>query len=156
MLIEIVGIDGSGKTTLNVAISFATQDEYPEAQAFYTVCGYGGAPIEKSDIVVLARLDETIIGIVRLCRSPGRLWLRGMQVLSEFRRTGVGTALLDTLNSAMQGQPTYCLPYAHLDRFYGRAGFAVCDADSMPADLAARLETQQREGLSVIGMYRPA
>lgn len=78
-----------------------------------------------------------------------------MQVHPEKRRMGIGAAMLKNLEEAMVHSTTYCLPYAHLERFYGAAGFIRCPIDAMPQHLGERLAAQQNAGLSVIGMRRP-
>ncbi|MDQ8020498.1 MAG: GNAT family N-acetyltransferase [Moraxellaceae bacterium] len=138
----------------DVRIAVATPEALADAQRFYDDCGYGGAAIVPEDTVVIARHARGIIAIVRLCHEGGLLCLRGMQVHPEYRRQGIGTQLLRTLERAIGERSCYCLPYSHLVEFYAQAGFAVLAADELPELLQERLAHNRRRGLDVIAMRR--
>lgn len=133
----------------------ATPAEHAEAQAFYAACGYGGAAIQPTDRVVLARSDGQIVGVGRLSDEGGAWCLRGMQVAPSFRGSGIGRRVLDTLVVHMQNAACWCLPYTHLAGFYGRAGFEQRHAN-MPGHLQSRLDRYRARGMDVIAMWRPA
>lgn len=48
----------------------------------------------------------------------------------------------------------YCVPYAHLVRFYGRIGFAELAQGAGPSFLVARAEDYRSRGLKVTIMAR--
>ena len=123
-------------------------------RALYGTCGYGGG-VRPEDHVVVARHHADLIGAARLCLESGLLVLRGMQVHPERRRRGVGAAMLTRLEEAMAGTPCWCLPYRHLEAFYGRAGFVTVRPDSAPAFLRHRLTAYLARGADVILMHRP-
>lgn len=138
-----------------IRISPASTDELLAAQRFYDTCGYGGAAIQFDDFVVLARKQDLIVGIGRLCNDAGSLCLRGMQVQMEHRRTGVGSMVLNRLSGQIGAVACYCLPYSHLVSFYARVGFEPI-AHSLPEVLDQRLRGYLRRGLDVTAMLRPA
>ena len=136
-----------------VEIVIASTSELPAAQRFYECRGYGGAPIRNRDYVVLARLQERIVGIGRLTEEDGLLWLRGMQVDPQFQRSGVGTRILQRLSREIGDRRCCCLPYTHLVGFYRQAGFV--QATDLPSGLADRLADYVSRGLPVVAMVRP-
>ena len=137
----------------NVSVETARENELVEAQRFYDSRGYGGAAIETTDIVVLAKYEKGIVGIGRLCQEGGFICLRGMQVLPEFQRQGIGSLILQQLENEMGPNPCYCLPYEHLLNFYGQAGFKHVAAD-LPTILDHRLAEYSDRGLTVVAMFR--
>ncbi|MCA0199147.1 MAG: GNAT family N-acetyltransferase [Proteobacteria bacterium] len=136
-----------------IEVIIADKDELPAAQRFYECRGYGGSPIQAKDYVVLAKLQERIIGIGRLTQENGLLWLRGMQVDPQFQRAGVGTRILHLLSVEIGGRQCCCLPYTHLVAFYRQAGFV--HAADLPSGLADRLADYVSRGLQVVAMVRP-
>ena len=137
----------------NVGVETARDSDLVEAQRFYDSRGYGGAAIEPGDIVVLAKNDTKIVGIGRLCREYGFTSLRGMQVSPEFQRQGLGSRILQRLESELGSHPCYCLPYEHLVTFYRQAGFEQVST-SLPMVLEQRLSEYATRGLAVIAMFR--
>jgi predicted N-acetyltransferase YhbS len=121
----------------------AGADDLDQVRDFYRRAGYAGqAKIE--DRVFVAIDGEAWVGIVRLVEEHGVTVLRGMRVLETHQRRGVGRALLRVTCQALDGQPCFCLPFAHLTGFYGQAGFREIDAADAPSFLAARLADYRR------------
>jgi len=139
----------------SIDVVVANADELPAAQAFYESRGYGGAAIEASDFVVLAKRQERIVGVGRLCQEQDLLWLRGMQVEPQSQRLGVGTRILHTLGQEIGGRRCCCLPYSHLVGFYQQADFQQA-RNHLPPALAARLASYVSRRLQVVAMVRPA
>ncbi|WP_222564189.1 GNAT family N-acetyltransferase [Novilysobacter antarcticus] len=137
----------------NVSVNTAKENELVEAQRFYDSRGYGGAAIETTDIVVLAKHETEIVGIGRLCQEGSFLCLRGMQVRPEFQRQGLGSRILQQLTNAIGLNPCYCLPYQHLVTFYGQAGFKHVST-GLPTILGHRLSEYSARGLDVVAMFR--
>jgi N-acetylglutamate synthase-like GNAT family acetyltransferase len=137
----------------NVGVEAAKENELVEAQRFYDSRGYGGAAIESTDIVVLAKHENEIVGIGRICQEDDLLCLRGMQVRPEFQRQGLGSRILQHLEKEIGLNPCYCLPYEHLRKFYGQAGFKHVST-GLPAILAHRLAEYSDRGLAVVAMFR--
>lgn len=133
----------------------ATPAQHPAAQAFYALCGYAGTEIAPADRVLLARRGTQLIGIVRLCSETGFCCLRGMQVLPDYRRQGVGSLLLAHLLPLIGTEPCFSLPYPHLEGFYAQAGFRALAPDALPLYLQDRLRSYLALGVEVIAMGRP-
>ena len=127
--------------------------EYPAAQAFYESRGYGGAAIEPSDFVVLAKGHGRVVGIGRLCQEGDLLWLRGMQVEPELQRSGVGSRILAKLAEEIAGRTCCCLPYGHLVSFYQQAGFQLANPP-LPTAMESRLASYLARGLNVVAMVK--
>ena len=138
-----------------IDIVVADKDEVLRAQQFYESREYGGAAVTPSDFVVLAKARGRIVGVGRLCQEQDLLWLRGMQVESQFQRRGIGTNILHRLDQEIGGRWCCCLPYNHLVSFYRQAGFELA-VDNLPLALAARLASYLSRGLKVVAMVRGA
>ena len=138
-----------------IEVTVANKDELPTAQQFYESRRYGGSAIEPLDFVVLAKLQDQIVGVGRLCQEKDLLWLRGMQVETQFQRTGVGSRILQLLSQEIGSRWCCCLPYNHLVSFYRQAGFEHA-AQNLPPALAGRLASYLSRGLQVVAMVRPA
>lgn len=96
------------------------------------------------DFILLAEDDDgKVVAAVRLCHESGYLILRGMLIAHGYRRQGLGKRMLRVLEPHMRDQDCFCLPYAHLEAFYGTVGFEqVADAD-LPDFFRARLAKYQ-------------
>jgi len=136
----------------SIDVAVAGQGELSQAQRFYQSRGYGGAAIVSSDHVVVARAGACIVGVGRLCREDGLLWLRGMQIEPRYQRRGLGSMILRQLEHAIGDRWCCCLPYGHLVGFY-RQGFEPAAGDLPPA-LGARLGNYRARGLDVLAMVR--
>lgn len=139
-----------------VRIRGATAADLSAAQRFYGQCGYGGGAIADDDKVLLAEAGGEIVGIGRLSHQHGVLCLRGMQVAATLRGNGIGKRILQRLATTIGTEECWCLPYEHLEGFYGSAGFLAIDQSAMPEFLRERLDGYRARGLRVIAMRRPA
>lgn len=139
-----------------VTVHIAAADEHPRAAAAYEAWGYGGG-VRPQDVVYLAESGGDLVGVVRrTVEDEGVAMLRGMQVAPEWRRRGVGAALLRTFVAGLGGAECFCIPYTHLVGFYGAGGFATLPDADAPAFLRERLAEYRAQGLSVLIMRRPA
>jgi N-acetylglutamate synthase-like GNAT family acetyltransferase len=134
-------------------VTVASMSELPAVAAFYATCGYGGGA-SQADTVLVSRISNQLVGVVRLCPQEGIVVLRGMQVHPAFRRQGIGSRLLSACIPSLNAGRTFCLPYTHLVSFYGGAGFSVVEPSELPAFLAARLSSYLARGEQVLGMCR--
>jgi GNAT superfamily N-acetyltransferase len=100
----------------------------------------------------LAERGSELVGVYRLAREQGVLVLRGMRVLQSGQRQGVGTRLLSHLRELTE--PCYCVPHAHLESFYGQAGFAALREEAAPKFLVSRAAEYRAQGLNVFIMRR--
>lgn len=123
-------------------------------QAFYSSVGYGGG-IHPGDRVLVARADQSILAVVRLCSESGTLVLRGMYVAEEKRGQGIGARLLESASAEIGSSECWCIPYSHLTDFYSRAGFRVCEEGGIPRFLDERRARYTSSGMMVVVMKRP-
>jgi predicted N-acetyltransferase YhbS len=101
-----------------------------EAEEFYRVQGRESRPDEVDSLLGL-RDGHGLLALVRLCPEFGGWSLRSMQVRGDRQRQGLGQRLLERFVaevSERQVPEVLCMPYAHLEDFYSRAGFAKLTA----------------------------
>jgi RimJ/RimL family protein N-acetyltransferase/GNAT superfamily N-acetyltransferase len=123
-------------------------------RAFYVASGHSGL-LAPADRLLVAERGSEIVGAVRLCVEEGVQVLRTMRVHPDLQRQGLGRRMLLHFETMLAGAECYCLPYAHLERFYGTIGFARVEPDALPPHLAARLGGYLRERPNAIAMRRP-
>jgi N-acetylglutamate synthase-like GNAT family acetyltransferase len=127
-------------------------------RSFYVSCGHSGL-LGPTDRVLIAEADGQIVAAVRLCVEDGVQVLRTMRVRPDFQRRGIGRLLLRRFVTMLdEGSDCFCIPYAHLEGFYGEVGFAAVPPDGLPPHLATRLAQYRRErpAVAVIAMRRQA
>lgn len=139
---------------LQMNIAVASSSDLADIAALYAEAGYG-APVDPADTVLVAKDEAHLIGVVRLCPEHGVTVLRGMQIRSAYQRQGIGAQLVAACRPYLDQHPSYCLPYAHLQPFYGAAGFTLADNADLPDFLAKRLASYLTNGQAVIAMQRP-
>ena len=130
----------------------AGPEEVERVRAAYLAWGYGGGAA-ASDVILIAEREGELLGIVRRTREDGTVMLRGMQVAPNERGRGVGTRLLAAFVARLGAAECWCVPYAHLVDFYGRAGFEAV-AEGAPPFLGERVESYRARGLDVTLMRR--
>ena len=99
----------------------ASAFEYPHVAAAYEAWGYHGG-VSPEDTLCIAEHGSELIAAVRRTHDGGFVLLRGMYVAPEYQRRGIGSQLLDFFVTHLDRAACYCVPYAHLRAFYGRAG----------------------------------
>lgn len=117
------------------------KDVFEEATAFYQECARE-TKLDRSDILIVAKSGVRIVGIVRLCFEEGVHVLRTMQIHPDFQRKGIGSLLLHRFDELLKERgirKIYCLPYEHLERFYGQIGFKRISTETAPRFLQDRL-----------------
>ncbi len=119
----------------------------PHVAALYLECGYGGG-IGVADTAYAAIREEHIVAAVRLCGEHEYIVLRGMQVLPGFQQRGIGSRLLAACVSHLNDGVAFCLPYAHLARFYGAVGFTTAHQVVVPSFLQERQTRYAASGLT--------
>lgn len=138
---------------MNVSVSVAQGDELPQVLQLYQLAGYGGG-VSADDIVLVAKDHARLLGAVRLCTEADFKVLRGMQVHPDFQGQGIGRMLLSGCVHYLDDSDAYCLPYAHLLRFYGQINFAAIEASALPPLLSQRLAGYVSAGQPVLAMKR--
>lgn len=106
--------------------------------AFYKERGYTPGAL-ATDILLVAKNGRKIIGAVRLCYEEGVWVLRGMHVLDEFQRQGIGTALLRQAEETLGNRITYLVCKPELYKFYGVIGFEPISDREAPIHLQKRV-----------------
>ncbi len=125
----------------------------PLVGAIYASFGYR-REVDPLDIVWLAEAGSEPIGIVRIATEHETLVLRGMRVAQVSQRSGIGTRMLRAIEEWLGPRECYCVPYAHLERFYGQVGFTRADPGGAPEFLIERVSQYRGEGLDVILLRR--
>jgi N-acetylglutamate synthase-like GNAT family acetyltransferase len=134
---------GIGASPLVVRVRRAHPADLPRVRARYAAWRYG-SDVALDDTAFIAEDDEALVGLVRLVQEQGVLVLRGMRVVAERQRQGVGTRLLHALVADVGTEACFCIPYPHLVGFYGRGGFVEIDPADAPAFLGERLTAYRR------------
>lgn len=135
------------------SIHEASPADYFAIAAFYERCGYSGG-LEPNDTVLTAVRNGALVGAVRLTSEQQELVLRGMQVLPEAQRQGIGTDLLEACLDRVSTSGCYCIPWAYLEAFYASRGFKRCKSADVPTTLSKRFTDYLAAGRDVILMCR--
>ena len=136
-----------------ISIHEVSNAEHPRIAAFYDECGYSGG-LRVDDKVLMAIRNGSLVGVVRLCTEDQDIVLRGMQVVSDLQRKGIGLALLQACVSRVSSAVCYCIPWAYLEEFYASGGFERCQSADVPEVLSERLSNYLEAGRDVILMRR--
>lgn len=138
-----------------LAIRIADAGEKERIEAFYT-SEQRRVEVHVADQFVLAENNGSLVGVVRLCREEGEYVLRTMFVNEAFRGKGLGREMLQVFKPLIEGKVCYCLPFSHLEPFYGTIGFQSIAIELAPPHLQQRLAKYIGEGLDMIAMMRSA
>lgn len=94
----------------------------------------------ESDFVVVAELDGARAGVGRLVPvEAGVGELGGIYVLPQFRGRAVARAIVTWLLDHSPYDRLFCIPFAHLERFYSGFGFAPLAPDvTVPQAIAGK------------------
>lgn len=115
------------------------------------------ARARNDDLFFLALLEKRPIGCVRFCVEEQTALLRSMMVAEEYRGLGVGEKLLAAFEAFLVREgvrDTFCLPYAHLEEFYGKIGFAKVGEAETPPFLLVRMVDYNQGAKRMICMKR--
>jgi N-acetylglutamate synthase-like GNAT family acetyltransferase len=127
--------------------------EQDRVRAFYRAATHPGL-VAPDDRVLIAEAGGEIVAAVRLCLEDGAQVLRTMRVRPDFQRRGIGRLVLRRCVTLLDERDCFCLPYAHLEGFYGEVGFERVPPEALPPHLAARLGGYLAERPNVIAMRR--
>jgi N-acetylglutamate synthase-like GNAT family acetyltransferase len=100
-----------------------------------------------SDLFFAAFIENTIVGVCRFCVEEKTPLLRSMVVHAPLRSQKIGATLLASFAHYLDQhniRPTYCIPYGHLEKFYGQIGFKVINEKDAPAFLQERIQTYRK------------
>ncbi|MBK9324406.1 MAG: GNAT family N-acetyltransferase [Bdellovibrionaceae bacterium] len=138
----------------DVEVKKLSEDQFEIARSFYKSVGYV-QPIQNHDKFFGAFHAGEMIGLVRLA-FENEVWvLRGMQVRPSYQFFGIGTKLIQLLDSDLGNETCFCLPHGWLDNFYGQIGFKTAESlENCPVFLAQRLAENKRKYPQLILMKR--
>lgn len=100
------------------------------------------AIIGPNDMLVIAKDKAKICGCVRLCQEEENFTLRSMLVREDYRHLGIGKQILlrfESLINELHVPSSYCIPYSHLENFYGMIGFRKIIEETAPIFLQNRI-----------------
>ena len=125
---------------------------YPLANRFYKQAREKGKT-QRSDEIYVARIDQQIVAAVRLCPlSEGKLLLRSLAVLPEYRRTGIGTQFMEYVVEQIGPRECWCYPFSWLQGFYEQFEFHRVESESAPEFIRTPFENYQRQGRDILIM----
>jgi RimJ/RimL family protein N-acetyltransferase/predicted N-acetyltransferase YhbS len=133
----------------SITIKSATYQDLENVKAFYKSRSYDHEIVD-TDKTFIAVKDREIVGVVRLVEEFGTVVLRGMQVNPAYQRQGVGLRLLRFLDSVLGNRECYCIPYTHLEQFYGTIGFKTIPEPASPKFLQERAQKYRQKSSNVI------
>ena len=136
-------------------INEAHRNERDTINSFYKSTGYKGSWGESERAFYISESSK-IIAVVKIENIDDIFTLRGMFVLDSYKKKGYGSELLNHIESTYKNQTLYCIPFAHLNKFYGKIGFEVIPKKEFPSLLKSRIHKYQKNGSNVIAMKRLA
>ena len=124
-----------------------------DLNAFYTEQGYHSdwSNIERAFV---ATDNNNIVGGVKVESSNGVSILRGMYISSNFQGNKLGTQLIKYIEPILNETISYCMPFAHLERFYAQIGFNKVNLNLYPGYLLQRYIGYENQGYKIIPMMR--
>jgi N-acetylglutamate synthase-like GNAT family acetyltransferase len=133
----------------------ATATDWERVRAGYEAWSYqgGAAP---ADTIYLAERDGTLLGFVRRTMEHDTVMLRGMRVVPDEQRQGIGIRILRYFVSQLGDAECWCVPFTHLTGFYGAVGFEVVPESESPKFLQERVALYRQRGDDMLIMRRPS
>lgn len=113
----------------------------PMIDAFYEQEGKSHRA-RGSDLFFAAYLDSNIVGVCRYCVEENTSLLRSMIVHAPLRSKKIGAKILESFALYLDKNnitPTYCIPYGHLEKFYGLIGFKTINEQDVPEFMQERI-----------------
>lgn len=123
---------------------------------FYKKNGSKATAREK-DLFFIAYSAQEIKGCVRFCIEEDTPMLRTMHVDSTCRHLGIGRRLLEAFSNYLDNNKVhnvFCLPYLHLEKFYGLINFKIVEATEAPKFLVNRAAEYAQNGTHTLFMRR--
>lgn len=102
----------------------------------------------SSDLFFVAFRENTIVGACRFCIEEETNLLRSMIVHTSLRSQKIGAQILESFAQYLDKnnlKPTYCIPYSHLEKFYGLIEFQKIDEAEAPLFLKERIQTYREK-----------
>lgn len=80
--------------------------------------------------------------------------LRGVQIALNYQRQGIGTCILNAINSLIEHDVCWCIPYKWLEGFYHQIGFKKVPESQAPLFLQKRIAEARITHPQVIMMVK--
>jgi N-acetylglutamate synthase-like GNAT family acetyltransferase len=126
---------------------------YSTVKQFYGLVNYY-QELDPNDTVVIATIDDCLVGCCRLCQEHQSYVIRGLQVHPHYRGQGIGTELLKRISELLGSEECYCLPFTYLENLYGKVGFVKIDENAAPSWFYERYHHYKSQNLDVIIMKK--
>ncbi len=110
-----------------------------------------------SDLFFAAFKENTIVGVCRFCIEEDTPLLRSMIIHAPLRSQKIGFKILESFAYYLDKnnfKPTYCVPYIHLETFYGRIGFKIIKEEDAPTFLQERVQTYRKNTTDMFMLMR--
>ncbi len=137
-----------------ITIRPAVAEDRAAIDSLYIESQYRGV-WSMRDRIFVADDAGMLVGVIRLVDEAGLLSLRGMQVRSDRRRQGVGSALLSALLATTDKRGCYGLIYTQLADLFIQAGFAPVDESRAPGFFQQRIKGYRNGGKEFLMLYHP-
>jgi len=107
------------------------------------------AQAPKGDLIYIATHNNLIVAALRLHPVNHCYLLRSMCVAAAHRQQGIGSALLQHLQSTLSNIECYSFPFTHLIDFYSRAHFQPCEVQTAPQAIANKFNRYISNGKKI-------
>ncbi len=104
--------------------------------------------------MVVAISQNRIIGAARIATEEGIFVLRGVQIAVNFQRQGIGTRILNRVDSLIGESVCWCIPHEWLESFYRQIGFKKVPEDQPPLFLQERIVEARKTHPHLIMMVK--
>lgn len=102
----------------------------------------------SSDLFFAAFIENSIVGVCRFCIEENTPLLRSMIIHTSLRSKKIGAKILESFAQYLDKnnfRPTYCVPYGHLEKFYGHIGFKIINEEDSPTFLQERIQEYRKK-----------
>ena len=107
------------------------------------------AQAPKGDLIFIATHNNIIVAALRLHPVNHGYLLRSMCVAAAHRQQGIGSALLQHLQTTLSDIECYSFPFTHLVDFYRRAHFQLCETETTPQAIVDKFNRYIRNGKKI-------
>ena len=125
--------------------------------SFYEQEGKSHHRARDADLFFTAFIEDKIVGVCRFCREENTAMLRSMVVHEPLRSQKIGAKILASFALYVDQnnyRPTYCIPYDHLEKFYGLIGFKIIKEKDSPLFLQKRIQEYRNNSSNTYMLMR--
>lgn len=129
----------------------------PIVDPFYAQEGRSHHRARDFDLFFAAFIENTIVGVCRFCVEENTPLLRSMVVHAPLRSQKIGVKILEDFALYLDKNsigPTYCIPYGHLEKFYGLIGFKIIKEEDGPDFLQKRVQEYREKSSDTFMIMR--